>query len=71
MTLEQYRLEKGWTYAQLANALGATHATIARRWCLRHTSKDRLIPSPKYMDRIMLLTDSAVMPNDFYLVRDL
>ena len=70
MTLEQYRLEKGWTYAQLADALGASHATIARRWCLRHTSKDRLIPSPKYMDRIMLLTASSVMPNDFYVRHD-
>ena len=70
MTLEQYRLEKGWTYAELANALGASHATIARRWCLRHTSKDRLIPSVKYMDRIMLLTASAVMPNDFYVRHD-
>jgi transcriptional regulator with XRE-family HTH domain len=70
MTLEQYRLEKGWTYAELANALGASHATIARRWCLRHTSKDRLIPSPKYMDRIMLLTASSVMPNDFYVRHD-
>ena len=70
MTLEQYRLEKGWTYAELANALGASHATMARRWCLRHTSKDRLIPSPKYMDRIMLLTASSVMPNDFYVRHD-
>ena len=70
MTLEQYRLEKGWTYAELANALGAPHATVARRWCLRHTSKDRLIPSVKYMDRIMLLTASSVMPNDFYVRHD-
>tara|TARA_R100001440_G_scaffold26070_2_gene42386 strand:+ start:1031 stop:1246 length:216 start_codon:yes stop_codon:yes gene_type:complete len=71
MTLEQYRLDKGWTYAELANKLGASHATIARRWCLRHNNKEKLIPSPKYMDRIMLMTDSAVMPNDFYIVRDL
>jgi transcriptional regulator with XRE-family HTH domain len=67
MTLEQYRREKGWTYAQLANALGASHPTIARRWCLRHGDKQRLIPSPKYMERIMLQTASAVMPNDFYV----
>lgn len=70
MTLEQYRREKGWTYAQLADALGASHPTIARRWCLRHTDKQRLIPSPKYMERIMLQTASAVMPNDFYVRHD-
>ena len=67
MTLEQYRREKGWTYAQLADALGASHPTIARRWCLRHGDKQRLIPSPRYMERIMLQTASAVMPNDFYV----
>ena len=70
MTLEQYRREKGWTYAQLADALGASHPTIARRWCLRHGDKQRLIPSPKYMERIMLQTASAVMPNDFYVRRE-
>jgi len=70
MTLEQYRREKGWTYAQLADALGASHPTIARRWCLRHGDKQKLIPLQKYMERIMLQTASAVMPNDFYVRHD-
>lgn len=70
MTLEQYRTQLGWTYAQLADALGAPHATVARRWCLRHNNKEKLIPSPKYMDRIMLQTNGAVMPNDFYVRHD-
>ena len=70
MKLEQYRREKGWTYAQLADALGASHPTIARRWCLRHGDKQKLIPSQKYMERIMLQTASAVMPNDFYVRHD-
>ena len=33
--------------------------TIARRWCLRHDQKDRLIPSPIYMERIMLVTNAV------------
>ena len=70
MTLEQYRTQLGWTYARLADALGASHPTIVRRWCLRHNDKQRLIPSQKYMERIMLQTNSAVMPNDFYVRHD-
>jgi hypothetical protein len=32
--------------------------------------KNRLIPNQKNMDKIVLLTQSEVMPNDFYLRRD-
>ena len=70
MKLDEYRRTKGWTYAELARQLGASHPTIVRRWCLRHDQNDRLIPSPVYMDRIMLVTGSAVMPNDFYVRHD-
>jgi DNA-binding transcriptional regulator YiaG len=66
MKLEQFRQDKKLSYGQLASRLGATHATIVRRWCLPKSHKQRMIPSEKYMDAIIKYTQSAVMPNDFY-----
>jgi hypothetical protein len=43
---------------------------MARRWCLPFGHKDRLIPNELFMDRIVLLSNGEVMPNDFYLRRD-
>ena len=56
-------------YRQLAELLGASHATVARRWCLDIGNKDRMIPAPDFMERIVNVTDGAVTPNDFYLRR--
>lgn len=67
MTLEQWRKQKKLSYSKLAKLLGASHATIVRRWCLSEGEKDRMIPSAKYMQRIVLLTDGRVQPNDYYL----
>ncbi len=69
MTLDQWRVRQKLSYNKLAKLLGASHATIARRWCQPTGAKDRMIPSPKYMERIVLLTDGRVQPNDFYLQR--
>ena len=69
MTLDTFRKEKGWSFAHLARQLGASHATVARRWCLPRDHKNRLIPSPVYMDRIIVISSGKVMPNDFYVNR--
>jgi len=73
LTLNDYRLQKGWSYGQLANLLDAGHAQMARRWCLPKGHKDRLIPSNRgsknYMSRIIELTKGQVQPNDFYIDR--
>ena len=67
MTLDQYRIIKDWSYSELARQLGASHATVARRWCLKFNDNSRLIPNQEYMDRIVLRTSGEVMPNDFYI----
>lgn len=68
MTLREFKDQNKMSYAKLAAMIGASHATIARRFCLPKTHKDRMIPSAKYMDAIMTVTDGAVTPNDFYRV---
>ena len=69
MTLDDFRRQQKLTYRQLAELLGASHATVARRWCLDIDNKDRMIPAPNFMERIVNVTDGAVTPNDFYLRR--
>ena len=69
MTLDQYRINKDWSYSELARQLGASHATVARRWCLKFDDNNRLIPNQEFMDRIVLKTGGEVMPNDFYISR--
>ena len=56
MTLEDYRQQQKLSYKQLAELLGASHATVARRWCLGIDHKDRMIPAPDFMERIVLVT---------------
>ena len=68
MTLREFKDQNKMSYAKLAAMIGASHATIARRFCLPKTHKDRMIPSAKYMTAIMTVTDGAVTPNDFYRV---
>jgi hypothetical protein len=70
MTLDQWRISKRFSYSKLAEQLGAPHATVARRWCLPAEHNNRVIPSGKYMERVVLLTNGSVTPNDFYLRRN-
>lgn len=70
MQLDDYRKARGATYTELARLLGASHATVVRRWCLDPGAKDRMIPSEEYMHRIMVLSGGQVTPNDFYLQRE-
>lgn len=70
MTLDEFRLKKGWSYSELARRLGCTHAAHARRWCLKFGQPQRVIPSEIYMERIVNISLGEVMPNDFYIQRD-
>ncbi len=66
MKLEDWRNKRGLSYVQLAKKLGASHATVVRRWCLPADHKDRMIPAPKFMTIIQESTMGEVTPNDFY-----
>lgn len=68
MTLKEFKDQNKISFAKLAALIGASHATVARRYCLPKTHKDRMIPNAKYMAAIMTVTDGAVTPNDFYRV---
>ena len=69
MTLDEFRIKNGWSYSELARQLGAAHATVARRWCLKYGDNQRVIPSQIFMDRIVNKSMGRVMPNDFYVGR--
>tara|TARA_R100001079_G_C4393530_1_gene128287 strand:+ start:149 stop:343 length:195 start_codon:yes stop_codon:yes gene_type:complete len=62
MTLEEWRKQKNFTYTDLAEKLDAAHTRVVSRWC-----KNEAIPNRIFMDRIILFTNGAVMPNDFYI----
>jgi len=66
MTLDEYRIEKGWSYTKLAEITGCAHATVARRWCLPQDHSDYSVPAARYMRVISSVTDGAVTPNSFY-----
>ena len=66
MTLKEFRDQNKLTYKALANLLGASDATVARRWCLAKSHKDAMIPDRHYMTSIIEATRGQVMPNDFY-----
>ncbi len=67
MQLDNFRTNQGWSLTKLAEEVGASHATVVRRWCLPMGHKDRLVPSPTYMQKIVDVSEGSVMPNDFYL----
>jgi transcriptional regulator with XRE-family HTH domain len=70
MTLEDWRKKRGLSYAKLAELLGASHATMVRRWCRPFEADDKVIPTVKYMNRVLEITHGEVKPNDFYLRRN-
>lgn len=62
MRLAEWREAKGWSQPQLADALGCTVSTI---WRYEAGLRD---PDGATKERIFLLTEGAVEPNDFYEV---
>lgn len=58
--LRVWRVGAGLTVAQAAQKLGVTRQT----W--HAYEANRRPPLPSVMDRLLVLTDGAVQPNDFY-----
>lgn len=69
MTLDQWRKKNGHSYNALAKMIGASHASVVRRWCMDMDEDEFMIPKPKYMLLILQVTSGAVQPNDFYIRR--
>lgn len=67
MTLNEWRKTKNMDFVQLAKALDAPHSKVVARWCIPNQKNHVVIPSRRYMDRILKITMGAVQPNDFYL----
>ena len=67
MKLNEYRMNKKWSYGRLAMLLGCRPATVCSRWCLPTSHPNSMIPDRKFMAAILRLTDGAVQPNDFYM----
>lgn len=60
MKLEDWRKAKGLTLAQVAHKVGASHATVVRRWCA-----GEVIPAPEFQMAIQEATGGAVCPSDW------
>ena len=69
MTMNEWRLSQRMSYQKLAEKVGASHAAVARRWCLPAGHKDRMVPARKFMLRIIEATLGQVKADDFYRVR--
>lgn len=69
MTLDDYRLEEGLTYARLAALLSEGNekvtAETVRRWCLGEDATLRRVPTTKWMRKIYEISGGKVTPNDF------
>lgn len=60
MTLREWHKKKGWTIQALADELGVDKSTA-----MRLLSGHRR-PGPDLYERIFMLTDGQVTPNDFF-----
>lgn len=67
MTLLQWKIKNGYTWAGLAHVFGVSDGNIVRRWCLPLDDGARKIPRREMMLKIYELTNGEVEPNDFYL----
>lgn len=69
MTLEDWRLDEGLTYARLAELLTTpdhkVNPELARRWCLEEGQPLRRMPDPPMLRHIYQVTQGQVTPNDF------
>jgi transcriptional regulator with XRE-family HTH domain len=62
MKLAEWRETKGWTQLQLAEELGCTVSTV---WRYEQGVRD---PETAMKEKIFLLSEGQVEPNDFYPV---
>jgi ribosome-binding protein aMBF1 (putative translation factor) len=60
MTLEEYRIFKGWTFRRLGKFLKRPPETV-RRWC-----NGERVPRPPVAQQIEKKTKGLVTANDFY-----
>ena len=65
MTLNEYRIEQGWTFAQLAKTL-SMEREAARRRCLPPRDPLSRVPDRTEMARIWLMSAGRVPPSAFY-----
>lgn len=69
MTLEDWRLDEGVTYARLAELLSDkdqhVSAETVRRYCMAEDHPLRRNPDPPMLRKIYKLTLGKVTPNDF------
>lgn len=70
MTLNQYRIKRGWTFVQLARELGIG-VEAARRRCLPPSDPLSRVPERPLMGRIWLLSGGQVPPGSFYVLPEL
>lgn len=68
MKLKQWRIERGWTQQQVADALEIETSNARRmvsRWEADEGDPSARLPSQKWQRRIYTLTDGAVGPLDW------
>ena len=65
MKLNDWRLEKNYSYEKLGHLLGVSHRSV-RRWCLPNHRQDKAIPNDKLKVLILNLTRGQVQPNDWF-----
>lgn len=65
MTLNEFRIEKKWTFKELGAALGVS---TSRAWYLCQAPDDQRqrTPEKEEMERIIALSEGRVEPNSFY-----
>ena len=63
--LEDYRTRNKLSYKQLASIL-KIHERTARRHCRPLGDLDFHLPIQKTMEKIIMITEGYVQPNDFY-----
>lgn len=63
MTVNEWLKKENKKVAWLARRLEVRHC-VARRW-----AAGEAVPSPKYMPKVVEVTNGEVQPNDFYEVK--
>lgn len=62
MRVAEWRKQKGWTQARLADELGVTQPYVSGM----ERASNPSIPGPSVMVELFVLSHGAVQPNDFY-----